>query len=113
MESKLIVQNAIDFVAAIYGLEKQVMADGKINITDLGYLMSVIPVLSSPSSKGIFKNLPEALGKLSQQEIIDVLAYLATKFAVKELRSQRILSEATLMLAHAYQLSKALGEPKV
>lgn len=113
MENKLIVQRAIDFVMSIYNLEKQVMADGKVNMLDIGPLMAMLPTLSDPNSKGIFKNLPAAIGALTQQELVDVLSYAATKLSVKDVRTQKIASEAVQTLLHAYRLSQAFGEPKV
>ena len=110
MDNKLVVQNAIDFIAAIYGIEKQASADGKINMADLGLLFSLAPLFTSANSQGVFKNLPKAMGALNQQDIADVLSYAAGKFMVKDVRTQKIVSESISLLLNAYHLAQALGE---
>lgn len=73
-------KEVLDFAFAGAGAVKSAMADGKISLEDLGYLMPVV-MTAGPAFQDLGK-VPKELGDLSEEEAKEVLEYASSKLGV-------------------------------
>lgn len=102
------LKEVVDFAIDAMGAVKEIAADGKLGLSDIGAVIKLAK-MASPAIQGIDK-VPAELKDLSPEEATQLVAHVVAKLAVDDARATKI-AEASLKLAIAgYELAKAISE---
>lgn len=96
----------LDLVLTLVGIAKDVEADGKIDITDLAFVMRAIPKIDPA-----FKNMSQApveLKDLDAKEAAELVSYTAANLVVKDEHAKAIVTQGLKVLQEMYSLYKAV-----
>lgn len=72
------LKEVVDLLAALMKMVDAAMADGKVDMSDLSLLMSLVPVVG-PAIQGIGM-VDDELKDMSEEEIAEMKAYMDSKF---------------------------------
>ncbi|MBL0233250.1 MAG: hypothetical protein IPQ08_06255 [Chitinophagaceae bacterium] len=96
------VKKELDLIIAAYKAAKLVMADGKVDIADLGALMLLVPVIG-PAIDAIPK-LKEDLKDLDAASASADVAYLLGGLALDDGKGKLVIEKSINVLVAAYDL---------
>jgi hypothetical protein len=92
----------VTFVAKGTNAGFAIAADKKVDVSDLGHLLSVIPA-AGPAFEEMYL-IPKELGELDAAEAAEVVAHAAAEFSVDDPKA-KVIVEHSLKIAHkAYEI---------
>ena len=100
------LEEVVDLVIALYKSGKGAMADGKVGVEDLAYLMAVLPKVA-PALADI-DEVPSELAALSEEEAAAVVAKVAGELSVDSVKAGIVAQNALKIIYHAYLMVKEL-----
>lgn len=112
MEAKSIkeLKELVDFALDLTQLGLDVAKDKKVDMADLGLLLSNMPKLIAGGIAG-FENvdqLPHELKDLSVEEAAELVAHVMAKLSIEDAKAKLVLEKSLKTLAGVYELVKAI-----
>lgn len=102
-------KEAVIAAAKFFKLGKEVMADGKIGISDIGSVISAGPGIltaTMAAAEGA-KNIPAEFKDLSIEEASELTSAIMSEFSVDDEKAQKIISGAFKIIAGGAEIAGA------
>lgn len=109
-------KDCLDLVLDLFGMGKEMAADGKLSVTDLGILVTKAPMLTMAAVKAFegVKEIPAELSELSEQEAAELVAHVSAKVLPDTSDKAKLIAEkAFKVVIAAYGLVVALKSSPV
>ena len=102
-------KEAVIAAAKFFKLGKEVMADGKIGLNDIGHVITAGPgILASTSSAAEGANkIPAEFKDLSIEEAAELTSAIKSEFGVDDEKASKIISGAFKILAGGAEIASA------
>lgn len=115
MSEKLSVKELIELLDGLLSYEKvvaQMLADGKVDKSDIPALLSSLPELAVTSYKAVegLDKLPKELEDLSEAEAAEVVAHVAGKLAIGDEKAKKVVKYSMAILVNTGLIVKTLLE---
>lgn len=99
----------VDAILTGISVFKQAEADGKIDLSDLGLLLQLVPVVGPAISDA--SDIPAELKDLSTEEAAALVAHVMVKLSLGNEHAQAVATEALKFAAQGFALYKAISAP--
>lgn len=99
-------EQVVDAAIAVEQAAKQVLADGKVDLSDAGAVLALLPQIL-PALESIGKVLPE-LKDLSADEAAQLGAHVLAKLGIQDARTALIVEKAVKFAVAGYDLVVAV-----
>ena len=100
------LKELLSLVFSVVKVGKGVMADGKIDLSDVITLTELLPyVIPAIDGAG---NIPAELSDLSEQEAQELIAYVMLQISVDDVKARAIINSSFKCAFSVYELVKAI-----
>lgn len=96
----------VDAVHTAIKAGKTALADGKIDIQDLGQILVLIPAIQSAVDGA--KEIPSELKDLDSAEAAELVTHVMTGLAIDDAKAREVIEKSLKVAVAAYELVKAL-----
>lgn len=99
------LKELLDLVISAFNAGIQAKKDGKIDMGDLGLVLSLIPKIE-PAFEGV-SAIPAELSSMTEEDAADIVSFVMSKLVIEEEKAKDIVSKSLHVLFSAYALIKS------
>lgn len=100
------LKELLDLALAGVEVGVKISADKKVDITDLGHLLILVPKVE-PAFAGVGE-VPSELADLSTEEAAEVVTHVMAKLMIEDAKAKLVVEKALKALVANYELVKAV-----
>lgn len=110
MEQKNLLE-VLDFSLDLFAVGKEMAADKKLDLKDLGTLIARAPQLIGEGVLAIqdITLIPTELAAMKDEDAVACVAHVMTKLAVENEKAKLIVEESLKTVVQVYKLGKAIA----
>lgn len=100
------LKEALSFVMAAVDAGCKISGDGKVDMSDLQYLLALIPKIE-PAFSGL-SEVPSELSDLSTEEAAELVAFIMAGLVIDDAKAKDVVEKGLKVLVAGYELVKAV-----